>query len=141
MPIIFGILTLLMIVATIRSWFWYGKISADENSVQVLTGFLGLRSHQFSRDQIKSLIYRETMNNQTQEFDLFVETTEHKKPTLFGTALQGETAARRLCETLESVLGMSNISKKVGRMDHLPKRLAVDATAGFGSRNQTPHGA
>ena len=142
MPIIFGILTLFMIVATIQSWFWYGKISADENGVQVLTGFLGLRSHQFSRDQIKSLIYRETMNNQTQEFNLLIETTEHNKPTLFGTALQGETAARRLCETLESALGMPNISKKVGRMYRLPKGLAVDATtAGFGSRNQTPHGA
>ena len=141
MPVIFGILTLIMIVATIRFWFWYGKISADENGVQVLTGFLGLHSHQFSRDQIKSLIYKETMNNQTQEFDLLIETTEHKKPMLFGTALQGETAARRLCETLESVLGMPNISKKVGCLDHLPKELAVDATAGFGSRNQTPHGA
>ena len=139
MPVIFGILTLLMSVPTVRSWFWYGKISADENGVQVVTGFLGLRSHQFSRDQIKSLLYRDM--TQTQEFDLLVETTEHEKPTLFGTALQGETAARRLCETLESVLGMPNISKKVGRMDQLPQGLAVDATAGFGARNQTPHGA
>ena len=139
MPILFGILTLLMLVATIRSWFWYGKISADENGVQVVTGFLGLRSHQFSRDQIKSLLYRDM--TQTQEFDLLVETTEHEKPTLFGTALQGETAARRLCETLESALGMPNISKKVGRMDRMPKGLAGNATAGLGARNQTPHGA
>ena len=139
MPVFFGILTLLMSVPTVRSWFWYGKISADENGVQVVTGFLGLRSHQFSRDQIKSLLYRDM--TQTQEFDLLVETTEHEKPTLFGTALQGETAARRLCETLESALGMPNISKKVGRMDRMPEGLAGNATAGLGARNQTPHGA
>ena len=141
MPIVFGILTLLLAAGTIRCWCWYGKISADEQGVQILTGFLGLRSHQFSRDQIKSLIYRETMNNQTQEFDLLVETTEHEKPTLFGTALQGESAARRLCEALESVLAMPSISKKVGRKEHLPNGFKVDAMAGIGAKHQTPHGA
>ena len=141
MPLIFGALTLVMAAGMIRFWFWYGKISADEQGVEILTGFLGLRSYQFSRDQIKSLIYRETMNNRTQEFDLLVETTEHQKPTLFGTALQGETAARRLCEALESALEMPRISKKVGRKEHLPKALKIDVPAGFGAKNQTPHGA
>ena len=141
MPIICGALTLLLAAATARFCFWYGKISADEHGVQIVTGFLGLRSHQFSRDQIKSLIYRETMNNRTQEFDLFVETTEHDKPTLFGPALQGETAARRLCEALESAIQMPNISKKVSRKEHLPKGLKIDTAAGFGARKQTPHGA
>lgn len=140
-PIIGGILTLVFAVATIRAWFWYGKISANEHGVQILTGFLGLRGHQFSRDQIKSLIYRETMNNHTQEFDLLVETTEHEKPTLFGTALTGETAARRLCEALESALNMQGISKKVGRKQRLPKGLKDGATNGFGASNQATHGA
>ena len=141
MPIICGALTLLLAAATVRFCFWYGKISADEHGIQIVTGFLGLRSHQFSRDQIKSLIYRETMNNRTQEFDLFVETTENDKPTLFGPSLQGETAARRLCEALESAIQMPNISKKVSRKEHLPKRLPIDTAAGFGARKQTPHGA
>lgn len=140
-PIVCGILTLASAAATIRCWFWYGKISADEHGVQILTGFLGLRSHQFSRDQIKSLIYRELVNGQTQEFDLLVETTEHEKPTLFGTLLKGETAARRLCQALESALNMSGISKKVGRKKHLPKGLKDGATTGFGASNQAPHGA
>ena len=141
MPIIFGLLTIVMAIGLIRLWFWYGKISADEQGVQILTGFLGLRSHQFSRNQIKSLIYRETFNNRTQEFDLFVETTEHEKPTLFGTALQGETTARRLCEALESALTMPHISKKVRRKENLSKKLKIDAAAGTWAKNQKPHGA
>ena len=138
-PIIFGVLTLLMVVATLRCWFWYGKITADEQGVQISSGFLGLRSYQFSRGQIKSLHYREIMNNQTQEFDLLVETTE-EKPTLFGTALKGETAARRLCEALESALEMPRISKKVGRDEYLLKRLKIDPAV-LRAKDQTPHGA